>query len=159
MTPERWQQVKVVLENVLEITPSKRAVFLEQACDGDQALRQEVESLVAGDEQGQSSSLQSSPSLRLVGGTRLGDYEIQSLLGAGGMGEVYRARDARLRRDVAIKVLPAFVASDLERLRNGQTVQALRTREESEPCRGWCREWELVAGQYRTSSRMGTGEL
>jgi serine/threonine protein kinase/Tol biopolymer transport system component len=59
----------------------------------------------------------SADSFRLAKGTRLGDYEIQSLLGAGGMGEVYRARDLRLRRDVAIKVLPASFASDPERLR------------------------------------------
>jgi serine/threonine protein kinase len=117
MTPERWQQVKRVLENVLETAPSERAVFLEQACDGDQALRQEVESLLAGDEQGRSSFLQSPPMMRLGKGTRVGDYEIQSLLGAGGMGEVYRARDLRLRRDVAIKVLPVFVSSDPDRLR------------------------------------------
>jgi serine/threonine protein kinase len=50
-------------------------------------------------------------------GTRLGDYEVQSMLGAGGMGEVYRVRDLRLRREVAIKVLPTFVSSDPERLR------------------------------------------
>jgi eukaryotic-like serine/threonine-protein kinase len=117
MTSERWQQVKGVLENVLGISPQERAAFLNQACNGDQALRQEVESLLAGDEQGRSSFLQSPPSLRLVRGTRLGDYEIQLLLGAGGMGEVYRARDLRLRRDVAIKVLPAFASSDPERLR------------------------------------------
>jgi eukaryotic-like serine/threonine-protein kinase len=117
MTPERWQQVKGVLENVLEIAQPERAAFLDQACDGDQALRQEVESLLDSGEQGRSSFLRSPPSLRLVKGTRLGDYEIQSLLGAGGMGEVYRARDLRLRRGVAIKVLPAFVASDPERLR------------------------------------------
>ena len=117
MTPERWQQVKGVLQNVLEIAPSERAMFLDQACNGDRALRQEVESLLARDEQGRSSFLQSPPTLRLGKGTRLGDYEIQSLLGAGGMGEVYRARDLRLRRDVAIKVLPAFVSSDPERLR------------------------------------------
>jgi eukaryotic-like serine/threonine-protein kinase len=54
---------------------------------------------------------------KLVKGTRIGDYEIQSLLGAGGMGEVYRARDVRLHRDVAIKVLPASFASDPDRLR------------------------------------------
>ena len=48
---------------------------------------------------------------------RLGDYEIQSLLGAGGMAEVYRARDLRLRRDVAVKILPAIVSEDPERLR------------------------------------------
>lgn len=56
-------------------------------------------------------------SSRLAKGTRLGDFEIQSLLGAGGMGEVYRARDLRLRRDVAIKILPASFAADPDRLR------------------------------------------
>ncbi len=50
-------------------------------------------------------------------GTKLGPYEIVSLVGAGGMGEVYRARDSRLRRDVAVKVLPASFAQDAERLR------------------------------------------
>src|SRR2546427_8939094 len=50
-------------------------------------------------------------------GTRLGPYEIQSLLGAGGMGEVYRARDSRLQRDVAVKVLPRALAEDQDRLK------------------------------------------
>jgi serine/threonine protein kinase/TolB-like protein/Tfp pilus assembly protein PilF len=117
MTPERWQQVKGVLQNVLERTPLERAAFLDQACDGDQALRQEVESLLATRNEGRSSFLQSPPTTHLSKGTRVGDYEIQSLLGTGGMGEVYRARDLRLRRDVAIKVLPSFVSSDPERLR------------------------------------------
>ena len=117
MTPERWQQVKGVLENVLEITPPERDAFLDQACDGDQELRREVESLLAAGDEGRSSFLQFPPVMRLGKGTRVGDYEIQSLLGAGGMGEVYRARDLRLRRDVAIKVLPAFVSSDPDRLR------------------------------------------
>ena len=53
----------------------------------------------------------------LTSGTKLGPYEIQSLLGAGGMGEVYRARDTRLQRDVAIKILPSSLATDLDRLR------------------------------------------
>jgi serine/threonine protein kinase len=53
----------------------------------------------------------------LTSGTKLGPYEIQSLLGAGGMGEVYRARDARLERDVAIKILPQTLARDQDRLR------------------------------------------
>ena len=55
--------------------------------------------------------------MTLNAGTKLGAYQIQSAIGAGGMGEVYRARDLRLRRDVAIKVLPASFASDPERLR------------------------------------------
>src|SRR4249919_3243342 len=54
--------------------------------------------------------------LPIAQGTRLGPYEIQSQLGAGGMGEVYRARDSKLKRDVAIKVLPQAFASDPDRL-------------------------------------------
>src|SRR5450755_3798263 len=53
----------------------------------------------------------------LTSGTKLGPYEIRSAIGAGGMGEVYRARDTRLGREVAIKVLPEFLASDTDRLR------------------------------------------
>jgi serine/threonine protein kinase/Flp pilus assembly protein TadD len=117
MNPERWQQVKRVLDNVMERTQPDRAAFLDQACEGDQAMRQEVESLLAAGDEGRSDFLQSPPTTHLVKGTRVGDYEIQSLLGAGGMGEVYRARDLRLRRDVAVKVLPAVVSSDPERLR------------------------------------------
>src|SRR5450755_1290894 len=54
--------------------------------------------------------------MSLTSGTKLGPYEIQSPIGAGGMGEVYRARDARLNRDVAIKILPASFSSDRDRL-------------------------------------------
>jgi serine/threonine protein kinase len=53
----------------------------------------------------------------LTSGTRLGPYEVVATLGAGGMGEVYRARDGRLRRDVAVKVLPATLVGDADRLR------------------------------------------
>src|ERR1700747_1741134 len=67
--------------------------------------------------------------MTLTAGTRLGPYEISALIGAGGMGEVYKARDTRLNRDVAIKVLPASFAADRERLRRfeqeAQSVAAL----------------------------------
>ena len=118
MTGERWQEIRTVLEAALPMDSEKRRAYLDQVCSSDQSLRREVESLLAADKQARSSFLESPPlTVRLEKGTRLGDYEIQSLLGAGGMGEVYRARDLRLRRNVAVKVLPAVVSSDPERLR------------------------------------------
>jgi len=118
MTAERWQQVKNVLEAALLLDSGKQRDYLDRACSSDQSLRREVESLLAANDEVRTSFLQSPPPrLQLQKGARLGDYEIQSLLGAGGMGEVYRARDPRLRRDVAVKVLPSFFSSDKERLR------------------------------------------
>src|SRR6266542_6606367 len=61
--------------------------------------------------------LDSSEPMPLAAGTRLGPYEILSPLGAGGMGEVYRAKDPRLKREVAVKVLPASFSQDADRLR------------------------------------------
>jgi len=118
MTPDRWQQVKCVLQEALEIAPEQRTAFLDRACSTDHSLRREVESLLSSSNEVRSSFMKSSAesALRLSKGTILGDFEILSLIGAGGMGEVYRARDCRLERDVAIKVLPRFVSFDLERL-------------------------------------------
>jgi serine/threonine protein kinase/Flp pilus assembly protein TadD len=118
MTPERWQQIRDVLEEALALSAEQRSEFLNQACAADQPLRHEVETLLASSENVRTTFLQSSRlHLELTSGTKLGDYEVKSLLGAGGMGEVYRARDSRLGRDVAIKVLPTLLSGDPDRLR------------------------------------------
>jgi Tol biopolymer transport system component len=118
MTPERWQQVKGLLHEVKELAPERRSAFLERVCSDDQSLRQELESLLASAEKAPPGFLQSSAvRVTLAKGTRLGEYEVESLLGYGGMGEVYRARDRRLDREVAIKVLPKFLSTDPDRLR------------------------------------------
>ena len=107
MTPERWQQVDKLFEQALETEPSRRSSFLDEACAGDPELRREVESLLAYD--GQAQQLLDRPALQMTAekladeppslvGRKLGPYQIQGVLGAGGMGEVYKARDTRLNR-------------------------------------------------------------
>src|SRR4029453_12273240 len=98
-----------------------RPAYLAEVCNGDEALRHEVELLLAHSDQAASfletPAMPFDHSLVLTPGKRLGPFEIVALLGAGGMGEVYKARDTRLDRTVAIKVLPAPVADDSDRLR------------------------------------------
>src|SRR5689334_9664329 len=94
---------------------------------GDTALRSELEKLLAADTtavtpsrhelSGPATSLSLTATVTFLPGAKLGDYEVQRLLGSGGMGEVYEARDIRLGRKVAIKVLRLFASSDQERLR------------------------------------------
>ena len=103
----------------------ERSAFLAQACDGDDALRQEVESLLANDSA--AAPFLETPAFEMVAGgladagrtqmigRELGPYTILAPLGAGNMGEVYRARDSKLGRDVAIKILPSHFTDDPER--------------------------------------------
>ncbi|HEX6649216.1 MAG TPA: protein kinase, partial [Pyrinomonadaceae bacterium] len=127
MTPERWQQVKDVFNLALEYAPAERPGFVSRACDQDVDLQKEVESLLAAHEK--DGSFIDSPAYKaasewivdeqpaeLKPGQVLDSYEITSLIGRGGMGEVYLAHDKRLRRKVALKLLPSSVTTDVNRL-------------------------------------------
>jgi predicted ATPase/serine/threonine protein kinase len=124
MTSERWERTKEILEQSLRLAADERQAYLEAACGSDADLRSEVVSLMASHEEAGSQFLRVAapdvlglaPARALASGTKLGPYEIIELLGAGGMGEVYRARDARLDRLVAIKILPAAFSADSNRL-------------------------------------------
>src|SRR6476646_6291970 len=125
MTPERWKQVEQLFHDAQAMPPAERAAFVRTASSDDD-IRREVESLLSeGDAESGLlgySLTRATLGLTSVGATAglagktLGSYQVQSLLGLGGMGEVYRARDAKLERDVAIKILPPAFMNDPDRL-------------------------------------------
>jgi serine/threonine-protein kinase len=120
MTPERWAEVNRVWHAVLARPDTERAAAIAELCAGDEDMRAEIESLLASLAHASAAGFAAAPGLATGSGSlvgrRLGPYSIHALLGTGGMGEVYRARDTRLKRDVAIKVLPEVFAGDPERL-------------------------------------------
>ena len=137
MTPERWRQIEALYHAARALPRSERSAYLAAACPDDEGLRREVEKLLgqpesdegwlAGDAREISAGLAThSPALL---NRTLGGYELRALIGVGGMGEVYRARDLKLGREVAIKVLPHAFTSDPNRLarfdREARTLAAL----------------------------------
>jgi serine/threonine protein kinase len=119
MLAERWRRIESLFNEALQKDVAQRASFLDQACSADTLLRQEVESLLAHEPlagdflESRGSALKSDTSRELVpAGERIGPYTVVELLGAGGMGEVYKAHDQRLDRDIAVKFLSSRMAGD-----------------------------------------------
>jgi serine/threonine protein kinase len=115
MNPQHWLDVERLFHEALALPPQRRTAFLDDSCAGNEALKRDVQSLL--DESSADDFLErpalepGAPRLQHIHtslvGRRLSEYEIIARIGAGGMGEVYRARDVKLGRDVAVKVLPA----------------------------------------------------
>src|SRR4026207_757383 len=128
MTPERWQQIKALLESAIEREPPERDAFLDEACAGDPVLRREVEALL--DSHARAGDFIESPAYAIMAeslaasdllpGSTIGPYQIIDRLAAGGMGDIYLAEDSRLGRKVVLKALPTAFTKDPERVRRFQ---------------------------------------
>jgi serine/threonine-protein kinase len=118
MTALPWPELEGLFHEALACAPAERAAFLAERCAGHPERRAQLEAMLRAHDEGASALPSSTGAVpaALAPGTRLGAYQILGSLGAGGMSEVYRARDTRLGRDVAIKVLPPAFVADADRL-------------------------------------------
>jgi serine/threonine protein kinase/Tol biopolymer transport system component len=125
VTPGRWQQIERLFHDALARPLEERAAFLDHSCAGDESLRREVNALLDSpatanrfldrDALEVAADLVSVSNMPVLSGRRLGVYQLQERIGSGGMGDVYRAHDTRLGRDVAIKILPHGFSADPNR--------------------------------------------
>jgi len=134
MKPEHWKRLDELFHSALERTPVERAAFLDEACAGDQSLRKQVEASLAAHEEAGSfaetramkveargvANDQAKIEAELATGKTISHYRIISLLGVGGMGQVFLAHDTTLGRKVALKLLPAEFTRNTERVRRFQ---------------------------------------
>jgi len=119
MLAGRWREIETLYHSTCEQAPGDRLSYLDRVCAGDDALRREVESLLDNDEKAKAFLESDEPDGRreetepsVPAGEQIGPYLVLEFLRAGGMGEVYKARDVRLDRTVAIKFLPRAFAQD-----------------------------------------------
>lgn len=131
MNEDSWQQIQALYRQALSYAPEKRAVYLKEACAGNEDVRREVEVLLANDEHlielpaQDAAEYDTNPlpaeamtfQMPLTIPVQIGPYKLQGALGKGGMGEVFLALDTRLHRKVAIKVLPKEFTGSSERVR------------------------------------------
>ena len=129
MNAERWKQIDELFDAVLEIPNERREDFLSKKCDGDDDLKREVLSLL--DAQKKTERFMENSAMNLMAkelaqnrtevysfvGKEFGTYKIEKPIGAGGMGEVYLAHDDKLKRKVALKILPVEFVADPERIK------------------------------------------